>query len=315
VTGGGREEALDESRNLVRSVHQRLVNHARAGHEEAQAVFTRYGQERLLYRLAQSPHQERFVLEGAALFRLWEEDLHRPTLDLDLLAYGESAVDHLVAVFREVCVQPVEADGLLFPPERIRGEPIREDVEYRGVRLHLLAMLGGARIPLRVDAGFGDTVLPAPQWAVYPALLEMPAAVLRAYPKEAVVAEKFHVILARGLLNSRLKDYYDLWNLARHSAFNGETLATAMEATFGLRKTALPENVPAALTDRFYDDPAKQRAWSAFLARNRLQADAPALPTIVNFIAGFVMPPASALSRGDRFRLIWPPDGPWRKAG
>lgn len=132
--------------NLVRSVHQRLVNLARSNREEAQAVFTRYGQERLLYRLSRSPHRERFVLKGALLFRLWEDELHRPTMDLDLLAYGENAVERLVTAFREVCVTPVEDDGLGFLPESVRGEPIRAEEEYGGVRLRLPAMLGGARI-------------------------------------------------------------------------------------------------------------------------------------------------------------------------
>jgi len=299
------------ARSVAQSIHHRLVNYARAAHREAQTTFVRYGQERLLYRLGQSRHRERFVLKGALLFSLWANDLHRPTMDVDFLAYGQSAVDSVVDAFREVCIEPVEEDGLVFPPESVRGEAIREEAEYQGVRLRLVARLGSARIPLQVDMGFGDAVEPAPQWAEYPSLLGAPPPVLRVYPKEAVVAEKFHVMATRGLLNSRLKDYYDLYTLAGHSTFEGAVLARAMAATFRARRTPIPDGVLPSLGSPFADDPVKQRAWSAFLAKNRPDAGAASLADVVATLAGFVTPAAAWAASGEDPRRIWAPGGPW----
>lgn len=296
---------------MVQSIHQRLLNHARAEHREPQTTLVRYGQERLLYRLGLSRHRERFVLKGALLFRLWADDLHRPTVDVDFLAYGRNAVDHLVDAFREICLQPVEEDGLIFPPESVRGTPIRDEAEYRGVRLRLAARLGSARIPLQVDVGFGDLVEPTPQWAEYPSLLGAPPPVLRVYPKEAVVAEKFHVMVVRGLLNSRLKDYYDIYTLARDTAFEGAVLARAMAATFHARQTPMPDAVLPCLTASFADDPIKQAAWSAFLAKNHLNTGAVALSEVVTTLARFLMPAAAWAASGEAPRCTWDPNGSW----
>lgn len=127
------------------------------------------------------------------------------------------------------------------------------------------------------------------------------------------MAEKLHVIVVHGLLNSRLKDHYDLWNLARHRDFDGECLARAIAATFRARGTALPSSVPPGLSDAFAADPAKQRAWTAFLSRNRLDAGGASLPEVVAAIAEFAMPPLiGAVQPG--FRMVWPAGGPWQGA-
>ena len=121
--------------NLPASVRQRLLNLARERGEDFQHVLVRYGLERLLYRLSVSPHGGRFVLKGAVLFQLWTGQPHRSTLDVDLLGFGDDDVGRLVDLFRGLCTQPVEDDGLVFPPDGVRGGPIREDQRYGGVRV------------------------------------------------------------------------------------------------------------------------------------------------------------------------------------
>src|SRR5579859_3719286 len=142
--------------DISASVKARLLNIARARHEEFQLVLTRYAAERLLYRLSRSSHRQQFILKGATLFAYWTGDIHRPTRDLDLLGHGDPQIAHLVDVFTAICAQGVDEDGLVFLADTISGDVIRAEDEYEGVRITLMSMLGKARIPLQIDIGFGD---------------------------------------------------------------------------------------------------------------------------------------------------------------
>jgi predicted nucleotidyltransferase component of viral defense system len=300
----------DRPRNLPASVRERLRKLAAARKEDFQLVLTRYGLERLLYRLSRSPHAELFILKGAMLFQLWTDQPHRPTRDLDLLGRGDNSIAGVVEVFRDVCNQAVEEDGLDFPVESVRGERIKEDQEYEGIRVHCEARLENARIPLQIDVGFGDAVTPPATGVRYPTLLEFPAPALRAYQRETVIAEKFQAMIALGIANSRMKDFYDLWVLARGFAFDGSTLSRAIRATFRRRKTALPTAAPLALTAEFGEDAAKRKQWAAFLRKSKLDGGA-GLAEVVVALRDFLMPPVQALAAGEPFERNWPAGGPW----
>lgn len=305
------------SRNVAASVRQRLRDLARQRSEDFQYILVRYGLERLLYRLSRSGAHDRFVLKGAALFSLWTDQPHRATRDIDLLGHGNNSIQHLEQVFRQICEVVVEDDGLAFLPDSVRGRGISPHDEYGGVRLTLTALLEKARIPLQVDIGFGDAVTPEPTVVGYPVLLDLPPPVLRAYSREAVVAEKFQAMVSLGMGNSRMKDFFDLWVIAHQFTFDGEQLAGAIQATFERRRSALPENPPLALTDTFAMDPTKQTQWRAFL--RRIQPSGPAPPAgleeICSFLAGFLMPMVQALDHGDTIRAAWSPGGPWKPTG
>lgn len=150
----------EKPRNLAASVRQRLADIARKLDEDFQLVLTRYAIERFLYRLSRSEYRDEFVLKGAMLFRLWADQPHRPTRDLDLLGKGDSSIERMVEVFRGVCGLDVAEDGLTFDPDSVEAGLIKEDQEYEGVRVHCKARLGQARITLQVDVGFGDAVTP-----------------------------------------------------------------------------------------------------------------------------------------------------------
>ena len=182
-------------------------------------TLTRYAVERFLYRLSRSRHAEKFVLKGAVLFAVWARQPYRPTRDIDLLAWGDSSPDALRSLFQEICTIDVPDDALRFENDSIRISEIREEQDYPGQRVQLTAMLGKARIPLQVDIGFGDAVFPPPAVVRYPTLLDLPAPEIRAYPKEAVIAEKFQAIVALGRGNSRMKDYADLYTMAKDYGF------------------------------------------------------------------------------------------------
>jgi len=247
----------DRPRNTAASVRQRLMNKAREQKEDFNIILTRYGLERFLYRMSKSPHRDQFILKGALLFQLWSGHPHRPTRDLDLLGYGDPAPTRFQEILRDVCEQEVEDDGLDFHADSIQIETMKEDEEYQGLRSKLLATLRAARIPLQIDVGFGDAVTPAPGEITYPTLLDLPAPMLMAYPRETVVAEKFQAMVMLGIANSRMKDFYDVWTLARQFEFSGPVLCSAIRATFERRKTALPVKPPLALLPEFTEDRQK----------------------------------------------------------
>jgi predicted nucleotidyltransferase component of viral defense system len=297
--------------NIAASVRAKLLNIARASGEDFTYVLTRYALERLLARLARSPHRESFVLKGAMLFRVWSPQVHRPTKDLDLLGSGASDLDRLSRIFAEVCGIADEDDGVAFDPKGVRAERIKEDAEYEGVRVKVGANVGGARLELQIDIGFGDAVTPGVVEVEFPALLAADGLHVRAYPRETVVAEKVHAMVHLGIANSRMKDFFDLAFLAQSFSFEGAVLVAAMRATFERRGTPLPVERPLALTATFATDPSKMTQWKAFVTRGRLATAPATLANAVEIIEAFVWPPLGGSGAGAFFGARWQPGGPW----
>jgi len=296
--------------NLPASVRQRLLNLATERKEDFGLILSRYGLERFLYRLSASPHRDLFVLKGALLLQVWTGETYRPTRDLDLLGTAISNVNYR-KIFSEVCSQKVEDDGLSFPSDTIRIERIRDEEAYEGVRVLLEARLGNVRIPLQIDVGFGDVIVPAAEELEFPTLLESPAPKLTAYPKESVVAEKFEAVVKLGLANSRMKDFYDLSVLAQRFEFESATLAAAIQATFETRRTPLPNSLPLAFSTDFHGLANKRTQWTAFLRKSGLNANS-SLEETIRVIREFVMPIVGEISRGDRRKKMWQAGGPWK---
>jgi len=258
--------------NSAASIRDRLKRLADERGEDFNLVLTRFGLERLLYRLSKSRHAPSFMLKGALLFRLWYADDHRPTRDADLLGAGPNDVAFLVAVLKEVVRIEVN-DGIDFDPDSVRGDAIREQANYGGVRLHVNAVLDRARLSLQVDVGFGDAVTPEPQSITYPTLLkEFEPPKLHAYPKATVIAEKFHAISVLGMTNTRLKDYFDLWRLLHDQSVPDIEISAALNATYRRRATELTAD-PLGLSQAFATTAANVRLWNAFLKRNGLEAE------------------------------------------
>lgn len=299
-------------KNVGASVRARLTGIAQERKEDVQRALTRYAIERFLYRLGLSAYRNQFVLKGAMLFSLWTPTPYRATGDLDLLGYGDAAPERIVAVFRDVCMIGVADDGVIFKPETLRAELARAEDEYSGVRAAMIAEMAGARLPIQIDVGFGDAVTPAAREIDYPSLLDMPVPRLLAYPPQTVGAEKFQALVALGMLNSRMKDFFDLWAIAETFAFDGAVLAEAIRATFERRNTDLPRQTPIALTSAFAEDAAKQTQWRGFLRRTALSMAPEPFADIQTKVAAFVLPPTKALADGSAFTRIWEPAGPWR---
>lgn len=272
-----------------------------------------YAIERFLFRLAQSGSAERFIVKGAVMLRIWDAEVARPTRDIDFLGRGDTTPEAVLALVRSCLNASVPDDGLVFSDVVDAAQAMLDD-RYPGVRVRMRGELAGARFVLRLDVGVADVVTPEPGWVDYPTLLDFPAPRVLAYEPATAVAEKLEALIDLGLVNSRMKDFYDLWMLAGRLAFDGQSLADAFSATFRARRTELPTTVPVALTAMFVEQGATSAMWQAY--RSRLAASGIAAPTeladVVAVIREFVMPPAAAAARGQSFRASWSPGGGWR---
>lgn len=297
-------------RAIGASVRARLLRLARARSEDFQLVLLRYANERFLYRLAKSEHASRFVLKGAALFALWTGEPHRATRDVDLLGFGDPSEGHLRSVFADVLAVEVDDDGVDFDASTLVVGPIREEQEYGGVRVVLVARVTSARVRVQVDIGFGDAITPEARSVDFPVLLDFPAPRLRTYPRETVVAEKLEAMVKLGQANSRMKDFYDLAVLSELFSFEGELLVRAIAATFARRGTPPPAGLPVALTAEFTDDREKVAQWGAFLRKSGAPRPGD-LREVASVVARFLAEPLAAAAGEAVFAKHWAPRGPW----
>ncbi len=301
--------------NVTASVHQQLLNLARAEQRPFNELLQYYALERFLYRLGRSPYREQLVLKGALMFTVWEAPFPRPTRDIDLLGRLDNALDHIMTVIREICNQPVTDDGLRFAAETVSAERIIQAADYEGVRVRFTAYLGSARIPMQIDVGFGDPVVPGIVPIRIPPLLEFPAPEMQGYSRESAIAEKLQSMVRLGELNSRMKDFFDIWLLANRYPFEGGALGQAIRKTFQQRRTRLITH-PVAFGETFAQNPDKQAQWAAFLRRYHLSQEVAiprTLSTVTALIAAFLQPVLEALVGGEAFSQHWQPGGPWIK--
>ena len=301
-------------KNIAASVRDRLLMTAKNQGVPFNEMLRRYAMERLLYRISLSPHCQRFVLKGAMLFLAWTGHEFRPTKDVDFLGFGSDAPKDVVALFRDICGMPVpEPDGILFDPNSVKAEQIREDQAYGGIRVSFLGELANARVPVQADIGFGDVVTPATETVCFPCVLPDSAIPeLRAYSRYSVVAEKLEAMIKLGVVNSRMKDFYDLLVLSRRFGFDGATMVQAITATFERRNTPLPSEQSLVLGQSFAADQAMQNLWESFINRTRLtELASVSFPNVMSELKVFLVPVVLAIQHKMVFDTKWQPGGPW----
>jgi len=259
--------------------------------------------ERLLYRLSISPYADNFILKGGLLLYTVLEHKARATRDIDFLAQRINNVpDKMLKIFAEIAVLPSD-DAVVFDIETLTAERIKEDVEYEGLRIKLTGYLDRSRHVLQFDIGFGDVVIPRPISMAYPSLLNMEPPQLKAYTLESVIAEKFHAGVCLAEANSRMKDFYDIYELCASRNFEGSGLYRAILETFECRKTDLPQN-PAIFSKRFSALPDKQAQWKAFCHRIGV-AEGLEFQEIITAIRAFLVPVYDAIYDKSGFSGQW----------
>jgi predicted nucleotidyltransferase component of viral defense system len=301
-----------EIKNLPASVHDRLRLIAKERGRPFQEIFYYYAIERFLYRLSQSKHVHSFVLKGALMFQGWGLPLRRPTRDIDVQGNMVADTQALAEIVRKICNQPVEPDGMWFDHETVRGEQINLDANQPGIRFSHKGFLGKAQIWMQLDVSFANPIVPSEIRVNYPTLLSDSSFQLRGYPYETVIAEKLQSMVALGLINDRLKDFYDIWLLAQQVDIQGSVLVRAISATFQARKTPIPSDLPVALSDDFVQE--KGQAWQRFLRRTRMDDfDAPVLDQVIKDLRPFLLPALLAARRGGEFNATWLSGREWKK--
>lgn len=299
-------------RNIAASVRARLLAGAQERKEDFSLTLQRYAAERFLFRLGESRHRPTFVLKGAMLFALWGGSLYRPTRDLDLTGYTQNDAGTLIPIVQEICAVRCPEDGLEFRTETVRAEPIRDEGEYHGFRVKLLAMLEAARINMQIDIGLGDAIQPPPNDVNFPVLLDAPSPHIRAYPQEAVVAEKFHAMISLGERGTRFKDFYDVYTLAQHFQFDGQQLAGAIAATFEQRRTPITPIQSTAVSTASFSQDARGTQWRTYLDRNSLPGAPADFSAVGETLTAFLGPVSNALEADQDFTSTWEAGGPWR---
>ena len=297
--------------DFAASVRTRLLNYSRDTNRPFQEVLQYFAMERFLYRLSQTDHVERFVLKGGLMLTAWGAPLSRPTKDMDFLAYMPNRLDAMTKVIREICQIDEATDGLIFDADSIQTAVIKEDADYEGVRLTFLGNLQNARIHMQIDVGFGDVITPAPIQIAYPTLLGHEVPAIRGYPRETTIAEKFEAMTQLGMLNSRIRDFFDVWILLRQFDFEGASLANAIKNTFANRGTTIESN-PVALSHEFTTNQQKQNQWAGFCRKSRIGFAPESLEEIGTAIAAFLVPVAEAALNDVPFSQIWKASGPWQ---
>ena len=255
---------------IGKSIRARLLNLAKQEKQEFMKVLVRYLHERLLFRISASTYKSHFLLKGSSLLFALDGFKARPTIDIDLLGERISNdMENLQEVFRNVCSVECEDDGVYFDAASLELEPIAIEKKYPGTCVRVVAHLDTIVQQVSVDIGFGDVVTPYPLTLDYPLLLpNLPAVELYAYSLETMIAEKFHTMVDRDESNSRMKDFFDVYQLFTYHEVDDTFLEEAIVSTFRNRNTFYRDNL-GLFSDKFAEDERRNVWWKAFLKKIR----------------------------------------------
>ena len=254
--------------NYAKSVRTRLLNLMNESGYKYMYLLARYFNERLLYRVSVSQYKDNFLLKGGSLLYAINGLETRPTIDVDFMAHHISRNrEHLETVFREILAIECKEDGVTFDLESLRSEPITIEKDYPGTRFFVTSRMDTIVHPMSIDIGFGDVVTPCPTTIEFPMLLnDIPSITIQAYSIETVIAEKFHAMIVRDVSNSRMKDFFDCFQLLTTGAMDEAVLYDAIKATFDNRKIEYNADLQL-FSESFYSDAQRLQRWNVFLKK------------------------------------------------
>jgi len=299
-------------KDVSASIRQKLLNKARQDQRPFAELLQYFAMERFLYRLTKSKYNDKFILKGALALLTWNASTARPTKDIDLLGVFDNNVDVITQVITDICNQEIDTiDGLVFDVSSITGIQIKEDADYQGVRVKFLTFLDTARVTMQIDIGFGDAINPEPETSLYPTLLDLPAPEILSYSKETIISEKLEAMAKLGELNSRMKDFYDIWLLSRQFQFDGMELEKAITGTFSQRNTVIQADIEA-----FSESFAKTKdvQWKAFINKLDSEAIPLQLKVVILQIKEFLQPILKSILKKSNYTKTWLPESGWRDA-
>lgn len=289
-------------KDMAASVRSKLLQKAKIQGKTFDEIMTLYMLERLLYRLSSSQYSDKFVLKGGLLLCVIFKDVSRTTKDADLLARNiANQLGSIGDIFKEICNTPC-ADGLTFDANSLQTFRIKEDADYEGVRVNMTCQMGQAKKVLQIDIGFGDVVVPKPVRMKYPTILDMESPEILVYSIESVIAEKFEAMISLAHINSRMKDFFDIYTISKKFDLEGRVVYEAIFETFQRRGT-LYEKDAAVFSDEFKILPEKHLQWKAYMKRS-VHQDLE-FENVMYAIKSFLLPVFEALTQEKEFFGKW----------
>ncbi len=292
------------------SILQRLRKYAQNTNRRPNELFRYFAIERFLYRLSLSKHASRFFLKGGLMLKAWQISRHRATLDIDLLGKTSNTLKNIQKIIEDICKKDVVPDGVRYETSDLQLKEIQLGREYHGLRAIFSAYLHSTKIPIQLDIGFSDIILPKPLLIHYPTILEFPSPHIYGYTPESVVAEKFEAMMKLGLINTRMKDFFDIWILLRQLQFDGLALQQAIEETCKRRQTSL--TLPDSFNPVFYNNPVHQSRWLKLLQSIENDFSIP-LSQAISEINEFLQPLLKASQVNRRFKKTWTYSQKWNE--
>lgn len=261
-------------KNAGKSVKMRLLNLMNESGYKYMYLLARYFNERLLYRVSVSQYKDNFVLKGGSLLYALNGLESRPTIDIDFMAERINRDrEYLTDVFRDILSIACDEDGVTFDIESLKTEPITVDKKYPDTRFLVTAHMDTIVHPMSMDIGFGDIITPCPEAVDYPLLLQdIPSINIQAYSLETVIAEKFHAMIDRDIFNSRMKDFFDCYQILNTRDLKYDVLYEAIKATFDNRQLGYKDNLQL-FTDDFAVDTSRLQQWKLFLKKIQWKND------------------------------------------
>lgn len=297
----------ENTKNIAASIRQKLLNKSKEQSRPFNEILQYYGLERFLYRISISKYRDKFILKGALLFTVWRQSAIRSTIDIDLLGRVSNEPASIIKLFQGVCDLSVEDDGMRFESSSVIAEPITVDADYKGIRVQLYGYLDTAKIKVQIDIGFSDVITPNPEVFDYPTILDSPVPRLSCYTKETAIAEKLQAMVKLDILNSRMKDIYDIWVLSMRFEFNGAVLLKAISNTFKQRKTEMPSDI-IIFNEQYYNTQEKIAQWKGFLKTIKASNVPANLNEIIGIIKPFLVPALEHIRQGKEFEKVWNPE-------
>ncbi|MFC1479366.1 nucleotidyl transferase AbiEii/AbiGii toxin family protein [Planctomycetota bacterium] len=298
-------------KNISASIHQRLLNKARETKRPFQELLQYYAMERFLYRLSKSEHARKFILKGAFMLRAWDFPATRPTKDLDFSGKFTNNPDTAISMVTDIISDETEPDGIDFNTDSVSADQIIADADYVGLRIMIRGLMGTARISLQLDIGFGGIAFPSPKLKKLPSILDLPSPKILCYTLESTIAEKFLAMVKRDILNSRMKDFYDIWMLSSSNDFKGNILGTAIEKIFTANRTKIDPK-STVFTRAFRDNQDKAVQWNAFIRKSRIDNAPASFEKAAAAVAAFLQPLIIAIEKSAYSKLTWKYPGPWK---
>ncbi|TDS32300.1 nucleotidyl transferase AbiEii/AbiGii toxin family protein [Halanaerobium congolense] len=293
------------SKNIAASVMGRLRNISKELNIPFNLAMQLYAQERFLYRLSKSEYKDNFLLKGGLLLYSMDQFKGRPTKDIDFLLKNQNNnPNNIKKIIKKIIKIKVE-DGISFDLNKIKSRSINEGANYKGQRIKIVTLIGNARVHLQIDIGFGDVVVPEPVKIQYPKLLDFDGPEIIAYSLETVIAEKFDAMISLALLNSRMKDFYDIFQLMSKKKYESKILKKSIKETLKKRNTELDSDL-IVFSEKLKNDSQKNKQWQLFL--KRIKKDNLSFDFVINNIEKFLSPIYNSILSEREINSTWDPE-------